>query len=110
MIPAGDDTAAGVASTAGVVGADCGIGGSASRSDAPNDDVGLKALTPALYPVVCGRNGAPVGWLESAVLPVGCPPNELNAGSENVDPVAVVEGVEGLALDEFKKLNDGVVG
>jgi hypothetical protein len=108
--PAGDDTAAGVASTAGVVGADCGIGGSASRSDAPNDDVGLKALTPALYPVACGRNGAPVGWLDSAVLPVGCPLNELNAGSESVDPVAVVEGVEGLALDEFKKLNDGVVG
>jgi len=70
----------------------------------------LKALTPALYPVVCGRNGAPVGWLDSAVLPVGCPPNELNTESENVDPVAVVEGVEGLALDEFKKLNDGVVG
>jgi hypothetical protein len=44
------------------------------------------------------------------VLPVGCPLNELKAGSENVDPVAVVEGVEGLAFDEFKKLNDGVVG
>lgn len=48
VVPAGDDTAAGAASNAGVVGTDCGIGGSASRSDAPNDDVGLKALTPAL--------------------------------------------------------------
>jgi hypothetical protein len=61
VFPAKDDTAAGAASNAGVVGADCGIGGSASRSDAPNDDVGLNAFTPALKPVVCGRNGAPVG-------------------------------------------------
>jgi hypothetical protein len=48
VVPAGDDTTAGAVSNAGVIGADCGIGGSASRSDAPNDDVGLKALTPAL--------------------------------------------------------------
>ena len=114
VVPAGGDTAAGTASSAGVVGTDCGIGGSASRSDAPNDDVGLKALTPALYPVACGRNGAPVGWLDSAldsaVLPVGCPPSELKSGSEKVDPEAVVVGVEGLVLDEPKEVNDEVVG
>ena len=100
VVPAGSDTAAEAASSAGVVGSDCGIGGSASRSDAPKDEVGLKALTPALKPVACGRNGAPVGWLDSAVLPVGCPPNELRSESENVDPVAVIVGVKVLVLGE----------
>jgi hypothetical protein len=107
---AGGDTAAETASRAGVIGSDCGIGGSASRSDAPKDEVGLKDLTPALKPVACGRNGAPVGWLDSAVLPVGCTPNELRSESEKVDPVAVVVGVEALILDEPKEVNDGVVG
>jgi hypothetical protein len=41
---------------------------------------------------------------------VGCPPSEPKSGSEKVDPEAVVEGVEGLVLDEPKKLNDEVVG
>ena len=109
-VPAGSDTAAEAASSAGVVGSDCGIGGSASRSDAPKDEVGLKALTPALKPVACGRNGAPVGWLDSAVLPVGCPPNELRSESENVDPVAVIVAVEALVLDEPTGVNDEVVG
>jgi hypothetical protein len=45
LAQAGGDTAA---EAAGVVGSDCGIGGSASISDAPKDEVGLKALTPAL--------------------------------------------------------------
>jgi hypothetical protein len=107
---AGGDTAAEAASSAGVVGSDCGIGGSASRSDAPKDEVGLKALTPALKPVACGRNGAPVGWLDSAVLPVGCTPNELRSESEKVDPVAVVAGVDALGFDEPKKVKDEVVG
>lgn len=48
VVQAGGDTAADAASTAGVVGWDCGIGGSVSISDAPKDEVGLKALTPAL--------------------------------------------------------------
>lgn len=37
----------------GVVGADWGIGGSESRRAAPNDEVGLNALSP-VNPVVCG--------------------------------------------------------
>lgn len=110
VVQAGGDTAAEAASSAGVVGSDCEIGGSASRSDAPKDEVGLKALTPALKPVACGRNGAPVGWLDNAVLPVGCTPNELRSESEKVDPVAVVVGVEAFVLDEPKEANDEVVG
>ena len=39
--------------------------------------------------MACGRNGAPVGWLENAVLPVGCPPTDPKSESENVEPVAV---------------------
>jgi hypothetical protein len=70
----------------------------------------LKAFMPALKPVVCGRNGAPVGWLDSAVLPVGCPPRELKSGSEKVEPVVVLVGVEGLKLDEPKEENDGAAG
>jgi hypothetical protein len=65
---------------------------------------------PALKPVACGRNGAPVGWLDSAVLPVGCPPSELKSGSEKVDPEDVVVGVEGLILDEPEKENDEAAG
>jgi len=107
LVQAGGDTEA---EAAGVVASDCGIGGSASRSDAPKDEVGLKALTPPLKPVACGRNGAPVGWLDSAVLPVGCTPNELRSESEKVDPVAVVVGVEALVLDEPKEVNGEVVG
>lgn len=107
---AGGDAAAEAASSAGVVGSDCGIGGSASRSDAPKDEVGLNALTPALKPVACGRNGAPVGWLDSAVLPVGCTPNELRSESEKVDPVAVVVGVEAFGFDEPKEVKGEVVG
>lgn len=109
VVQAGGDAAAEVASGPGVVCSDCGIGGSASRSEAPKDEVGLKALTPALKPVACGRNGAPVSWLDSAVLPVGCTPNELISESEKVDPVAVVVGVEALVFDE-PKVNDEVVG
>lgn len=48
VVQAGGDVAAEAASSAGVVGSDCGIGGSASRSDAPKDELGLNALTPAL--------------------------------------------------------------
>lgn len=107
VVQAGGDAAA---EAAGVVDSDCGIGGSASRSDAPKDEVGLKALTPVLKPVACGRNGAPVGWLDSAVLPVGCPPKEPRSESEKVDPVAVVVGVDALVLDEPKEVNDEVVG
>jgi hypothetical protein len=110
LVQAGGDTAAEAASSAGVIGSDCGIGGSASRSDAPKEEVGLKVLTPALKPVACGRNGAPVGWLDNAVVPVGCVPNELKSESEKVDPVAVVVGVEALVLGEPKEVNDKVVG
>ncbi len=105
-VQAGGDTVAEAASSAGVVGADCGIGGSASKSDAPNDEVGLKAFTPVVKPVACGRNGTPVGWLDSAVLPVGSPPNELRSESEKVEPVAVVVGVEALVLDEIDEPNE----
>jgi hypothetical protein len=93
-----DEAAPGV----GVVGADCGIGGSASSSDAPNDDVGLNALTLPPKPVVCGRNGMPVGWLDNAVLPVGCPPSELKMESEKVEPVIVVAGLVGVAVVAFE--------
>ena len=86
----GDVVAVVAASSAGVDGSDCGIGGSASSKDAPNDDVGLNALTPAVYPVVCGRNGAPVGWLDRNVLPVGCPLSELKGELEEVEAVDVV--------------------
>lgn len=48
VVKAGGDIAAEAALSAGVVGSDCGIGGSASRSDAPKDELGLNALTPAL--------------------------------------------------------------
>lgn len=70
----------------------------------------MKALTPVLKPVACGRNGAPVGWLDSAVLPVGCTPNEPRSESEKVDSVAVVVGVEALVLDKPKEVDNEVVG
>lgn len=38
-------------------GALCGIGGKDSRSAAPKDEEGLKALRPE-NPVICGFNGA----------------------------------------------------
>jgi len=41
----------------GVVGADCGIGGSDSRSAAPNVDDGLNGLSPPPKPVFCGCRG-----------------------------------------------------
>jgi hypothetical protein len=101
-VPAGGDTADEAGSWGGVVGADCGIGGSASSNDAPNDDVGLNALTPALKPVVCWRSGAPVSWLDNAVLPVGCLPSELKIESEKVEPVVVVVvALVGVAVVEF---------
>jgi len=101
------------ASVSGVVGADCGIGGSASSSDAPNDDVGLKALTPPPKPVVCGRKGAPVGWLDKTVLPVDCQAGELKKDVEKVDPVVAVPvrlgGDELVVLDEPSEVNGDVV-
>ena len=113
VVPAGYNAVAEAASSAGVVGADCGIGGSASSSDAPNDDVGLNALSPAVKPVVCGRSGTPVGWLDSTVLPVGCPPTEPKSESEKVDPVVVVAvrlvGVEVAVLGEPMDVRDDVV-
>ena len=52
-----------------------------------------------------------VGWPDSAVLPMGCHPNEPRSESEKVDPVAVVVvGVEVFVLDELKDMNDEVVG
>jgi len=112
LVPKGGDAAAKAASVSGVVGADCGIGGSASSSDAPNDDVGLKALTPPPKPVVCGRKGAPVGWLDKTVLPVDCTPGELKSDVEKVDPVVVVVaklgGDEVVVLDEPSEVNGDV--
>jgi hypothetical protein len=105
-LAAGDEAG----SRVGVVGADCGIGGSVSSSDAPNDDVGLNVLIPALKPVVCGRSGGmPVGWLDIAVFPVGCPLSELKMESEKVEPVAVVEAVMGIAVVVVLEVSDGVV-
>ena len=66
----------------------------------------MKDFTPALKPVACGRNGTPVSWLDSAMLPMGCPPNELRSESEKVDPVAVVVGVEALVFDEIDEPNE----
>jgi hypothetical protein len=44
---------------------------------------------------------------------VGCPPNELNSGSEDVDPVVVVAvklvGVDVIILGEPKEVKDDVV-
>jgi len=46
--------------------------------------------------VVCGRrSGGPVGWLENAVLPVGCDPKSV---SEKVEPVAELVGVEAVVV------------
>jgi len=87
--PPGIGPADALFSGAGVVGADCGIGGRVSSSDAPNDEVGLNALIPALKPVACGRSGEPVGWLENAVLPVGCPLTDPKSVSEKAEPVVV---------------------
>lgn len=114
VVPTGGNVVAVEAeSSAGVDGSDCGIGGSASSSDAPNDDVGLNALTPPVKPVVCGRNGAPVGWLDRKVLPVGCPPSELKSRLEEVEPVDVVAvrlvGVEVSILGEPKEVISGEV-
>jgi len=113
LVPEGGDAAAEAAPISGVVGADCGIGGSASSSDAPNDDVGLKALTPPPKPVVCERKGAPFGWLDNTVLPVDCPPGELKRDVEKVDPVVAVAarlGDDGVVvLDEPSEVNGDVV-
>ena len=89
VVPAYGDTVAVAESSSGVVSSDCGIGGSALSSDAPNDIVGLKVLMTAVNPVVCGRSGAPVGWLDSAVLPVGHMLSKLKTDPEKVDPVVV---------------------
>ena len=111
VVPAYGDAVAVAESSSGVVGSDCGIGGSASSSDAPNDDVGLKVLIPEVNPVVCGRSGAPVGWLDSAVLPVGCTPSEPKTDPEKVDPVVVdavlgLVGVDVVVLGEPKEVSD----
>lgn len=47
----GEDKPLAVPVTVGVVGADCGIGGSDSNKEAPKDDVGLNGLMP-LKPVI----------------------------------------------------------
>lgn len=55
----------------GVVGPDWGMGGNDSSKDAPNEEVGLKALRP-VKPVVWGRNGGELDSAEVAfVVPVG---------------------------------------
>ena len=58
------------------------------------------------------RNGAPVGWLDSAIVPVGCLPNELRSESEKIDPMAAVVGIEVLRVvfDEPKEVEDKIVG
>ena len=71
-----------------------GIGGKVSRSDAPNDDVGLKGFSPE-NPVVCGWSedkpnddgieggepGAPESPLENRPVPVVCDENvEVDVG------------------------------
>lgn len=56
VIPFGVDVEGGllgVPVTLGVVGPDCGIGGSDSNKDAPKEDVGLNGLMP-LKPVIWG--------------------------------------------------------
>lgn len=67
-----------VAAPDGVDPVDCGMGGSDSNSEAPNEDDGLNALIPE-NPVVCGCMGdiemegaevpfvVPVAWLEKPV-------------------------------------------
>ena len=86
---------------AGVDGCD-GMGGSDSRSAAPNDDDGLNGLMPPKP--VCWRcsgaaappaediemDGAPVEFV-SAVAPVGCVESEEKSESENVEPEVVLD-------------------
>lgn len=57
--------------------------------------------------MACGRSGEPVGWLENAVLPVGCILTDPKSESEKVDPVVVDVGVDADDPDP-KALNDVV--
>ena len=83
---------------AGVEGAD-GMGGSDSRSAAPNEDEGLNAFRP-LNPVVCRCSGAapPADEIEidgappeMEVAPVGWEETEEKRVSENVEPAVVLD-------------------
>lgn len=96
----------GVPVTLGVVGLDCGIGGSDSNKDAPNDDVGLNGLIP-LKPVIWGFNWPPKGDMEGVeevmVAPVGCVDSgekEENEESDAVSAVAVEDALWGLSIPE----------
>jgi len=53
VVPFGASVEDGLPVTLGVVGLDCGIGGSDSNKDAPKDEVGLNGLRP-LKPVIWG--------------------------------------------------------
>jgi len=87
----GDEAlAAAVGFVPGVPGLDPGIGGNDSRSDAPKEDEGLKALSP-LKPVICGLSGGDVDSEDAVpVAPVGWLPKDENMESGNPELVAVV--------------------
>jgi len=77
----------GVPVALGVVGLDCGIGGSDSNKDAPNDDVGLNGLRP-VKPVTWGFSWLPGAELEEVIVaPVGC--DDSDEKEENGESAAV---------------------
>jgi hypothetical protein len=82
--------------TLGVVGPDCGIGGSDSNKEAPKDDVGLNGLMP-LKPVIWGFSRSPEGDMEEVVEVivelvgcVDCGEKEENKESDAVVVVCVL--------------------
>lgn len=80
----------------GVVGPDCGIGGSDSNKEAPKDDVGLNGLMP-LKPVIWGFSWSPEDDMEGAVEVmvalggcVDCGEKEENKESDGIVVVCVL--------------------
>jgi len=86
-----EDGLLGIPVALGVVGPDCGIGGSDSNKDAPKDDVGLNGLRP-LKPVIWGFSWLPGAELEEVmVAPVACDDSDEKEEnkSDAVDAVVV---------------------
>lgn len=92
----GEDKLPDVPVILGVVGPDCGIGGSDSNKEAPKDDVGLNGLMP-LKPVIWGFSWSPEsdmeGVLEVMVAPVGCVDSGEKEENKESDAVVVVCGL-----------------
>lgn len=92
----GEDKLPGVPVTVGVVGPDCGIGGSDSNKEAPKDDVGLNGLMP-LKLVIWGFSLSPEGGMEGVVevmvAPVDCVDDGEKEENKESDAVVVVCGL-----------------